>query len=457
MKMKRKTMFCMLSLCLLSAASVTAQVTIGGNTDAPAGALLDLNSPGGTRGGLVLSNIAIDDLGKIPANKLWGISIEQDTKEELRGIMVYNTGTPGVPAGIYVWNGYCWSPDGSCTPIIIPSPSPAFAVFSSDGYADLAITADGCPPLIYTWYEHTAPSTTGGTPIEGLDPDITTYQTPTGLEEGTHYYYCTVESPSSNVVATSDLFTVTVCLLPSQPGTISKSGSASVQSGSSQTYSVEAVDGATSYEWILPSGWNITDGEDSRSITVTVGTLGGNIGVKATNSCGSSDTQTLAVTVIPACSGAIVFNGAYNGPSAGTYTTGLNSSFSANWSNGVFTAQHKDLCWTATDISGISNWATAVAACAALTTDGASWRLPNLKELQFLYEALGGTGGSATNFTNLGAKGTANSATSMQSGLYWSSTEYSRDLAYLFTFNNGNRLTGNKTVINYYVRCVRSL
>jgi hypothetical protein len=67
MKMKRKTMYCMLSLCLLSAVSVNAQVTTGGNTDAMTGALLDLNSPGGVRGGLLLSSIAIDDLGKIPA------------------------------------------------------------------------------------------------------------------------------------------------------------------------------------------------------------------------------------------------------------------------------------------------------------------------------------------------------------------------------------------------------
>jgi hypothetical protein len=368
MKMKRKTMFCMLSLLLLSAASVTAQVTIGGNTDAATGALLDLNSPGGVKGGLLLSSIAIDDLGKIPANALTGISSEQDENEELRGIMVYNTGTLGVPAGIYVWNGYCWSPDGSCAPIIIPSPSPAFAVFSSR-YADLAVTADGCPPLVYTWYKSTEASTTGGTPV-GNDPDAVTYRTPTGLEEGIHFYYCTVESPSSNVVATSDLFTVTVS----------------------------------------------------------------------------------------PCSGAIVFNGAYDGPSAGTYTTGLNGSFSANWSNEVFSAQNKDLCWAKTDISETQNqdWTDAGLACEDLATDGASWRLPNLKELQFLYETLGGTGSSATDFANLGAKGTANSATSMQSNFYWSSTEGSSGNAYGFGFANGYRSNGGKTYI-YYVRCVRSL
>jgi hypothetical protein len=38
-------------------------------------------------------------------NKLWEISIEQDDNEYLHGIVVYNTGTPGVPAVIYLSGG----------------------------------------------------------------------------------------------------------------------------------------------------------------------------------------------------------------------------------------------------------------------------------------------------------------------------------------------------------------
>jgi hypothetical protein len=330
-----------------------------------------LNSPGGVKGGLLLSSIAIDDLGKIPANELWKINSEQDVNLDLRGIMVYNTGTANVPRGIYVWNGYYWSPDGNCNPIITTPHTRAFTVYSST-YADLAVTADGCPPLTYTWYKTTEASTTGGTPV-GNSPDAKTYRTPTGLDEGIHYYYCMVESSSGNVVATSDLFTVTVT-----------------------------------------------------------------------------------------CSGAIVFNGAYNGPSAGTYTTGLNGPFEAGWTTSKFSPQHKDLCWAATDISETSKmWAQATTECAALTTDGKTWRLPNLKELQVLYEALGGIGGRANGFTALNTRGTgtANGASAMKNLLnigYWSSTEHSNDFSYVLYFTNGKRNIDLKAE-SFYARCVRSL
>ncbi|QED36231.1 T9SS type A sorting domain-containing protein [Antarcticibacterium arcticum] len=95
---------------------------------------------------------------------------------------------------------------------------------------------------------------------------------------------------------------------PAQPGTIT--GTAEVCPGVSQTYSITAVTGATSYIWTLPnSGWTGTS--TTNSITVTSGTTGGNISVKATNDCGTSVEQTLALTVkagTPATPGTI--NGA---------------------------------------------------------------------------------------------------------------------------------------------------
>jgi hypothetical protein len=160
------------------------------------------------------------------------------------------------------------------------------------------------------------------------------------------------------------------------------------------------------------------------------------------------------------CSGATVFDGAYNGPAEGDYpTTILSGNFTANWTNAVFSAQGKHLCWApADDSGGYQNWRPAKDACDALATDNASWRLPNLKELQVLYEAIGGTGSSATSFANLDSKGAgiANGAAAMQSNHYWSSTEYSSDLAYNFYFNNGYRSNYNKTS-TLYARCVRSL
>ena len=97
---------------------------------------------------------------------------------------------------------------------------------------------------------------------------------------------------------------VTVAQLPSQPGTIS--GNTPVCQGSTNTYSISAVSGATSYTWTLPSGWS--GSSTSTSINATAGGSGGTITVKANNSCGSGPTQSKSVTVsgtVPSQPGAI--------------------------------------------------------------------------------------------------------------------------------------------------------
>ncbi|MNR97074.1 hypothetical protein D3C72_282390 [compost metagenome] len=67
----------------------------------------------------------------------------------------------------------------------------------------------------------------------------------------------------------------------------------------SQMYNISALSGATAYTWTVPTGWSITDGIGTNSITVTTGNLGqnGNITVTVTNSCGTGSLQTLAVTI----------------------------------------------------------------------------------------------------------------------------------------------------------------
>jgi hypothetical protein len=80
--------------------------------------------------------------------------------------------------------------------------------------------------------------------------------------------------------------------VPATPGTIS--GNASVCNGSTNTYSVAPVSGATSYTWTLPSGWSGTS--TTNSIIATAGS-GGTISVTANNIFGSSAPRTLSVTV----------------------------------------------------------------------------------------------------------------------------------------------------------------
>lgn len=82
---------------------------------------------------------------------------------------------------------------------------------------------------------------------------------------------------------------------PANPGTIATSVGSSICPGTSQTYSISAVTGATSYQWILPSGWS--GSSSSTSITATAGTAGGTVSVKAVNDCGTGEAQTLDITV----------------------------------------------------------------------------------------------------------------------------------------------------------------
>jgi hypothetical protein len=113
----------------------------------------------------------------------------------------------------------------------------------------------------------------------------------------------------SPAIANSTVAIIIKAGTPAIPGTITGSAAQCInQSGLS--YSVAAVANATTYNWILPSGWTITSGAGTRTITVqTSGTAtSGNISVTSENSCGISNPQVLAVNVVtgvPAAPGVI--------------------------------------------------------------------------------------------------------------------------------------------------------
>ena len=89
---------------------------------------------------------------------------------------------------------------------------------------------------------------------------------------------------------------ITMTSLPAAP--VFTAGAATQCSGSTgQVYTVADVTGATSYNWTFPAGWTITGGTGTRSVTVTVGTVGGTVSVTATNTCGTGPAGTLTVTV----------------------------------------------------------------------------------------------------------------------------------------------------------------
>src|SRR6185437_13746886 len=124
----------------------------------------------------------------------------------------------------------------------------------------------------------------------------------TGLTAGITYYYRVRASNTCGTSANSGTITyATLPAIPATPGTIT--GTATQCPGvTNQVYSISAVTNATTYTWTVPSGWSITAGAGTTSITVTTGGTGqnGNITVSAGNTCGTSANKTLAVTVSPA-------------------------------------------------------------------------------------------------------------------------------------------------------------
>ncbi|MFZ4521892.1 MAG: hypothetical protein ACOYNC_09310, partial [Bacteroidales bacterium] len=123
---------------------------------------------------------------------------------------------------------------------------------------------------------------------------------PLGISAGTGYRIRVVGS-SPVVTGTPNSSDLTISPgIPSMPGAIS-GPSVQCPAVTGQIYSITAVPNSTTYAWTIPTGWMITSGSGSNSITVTTGAAGqnGNIKVTAGNSCGTSGESILAVTVRP--------------------------------------------------------------------------------------------------------------------------------------------------------------
>lgn len=166
--------------------------------------------------------------------------------------------------------------------------------------------------ITVVWYSNTTDLTSGGTIVQTTNSDAgtTTYTyTPSTLTVGTLYYYvviswtntanaCGNNSPLSTSTYTTTTVAITVNpATPSVPGLIF--GSTTVPEAiTGLEYDIISVSGATTYTWIVPTGWTITSGQGTTSLVVTSGTVGqnGDITVTAGNSCGTSAAATLGVT-----------------------------------------------------------------------------------------------------------------------------------------------------------------
>jgi hypothetical protein len=105
-----------------------------------------------------------------------------------------------------------------------------------------------------------------------------------------------IQVTSSNACGTSMPVTLSLDLgdTPSAPSLVN--GTPAFCSNSTNTYTTPSVLGATSYTWIIPSGW--IGSSTTSSIDVIASSTGGSIGVAAINGCGVS--AFTSITVNPA-------------------------------------------------------------------------------------------------------------------------------------------------------------
>jgi len=134
--------------------------------------------------------------------------------------------------------------------------------------------------------------------------------------QGTNSIEVTLGSNSGNVsvIASSNCgsspasqFFVTVNPpTPAVPGVITGNTTVCPNTTGVQ-YSIVAVPNTTAYNWSVPAGATITAGQGTTTIQVTFGSASGNVSVTAGNSCGTSDPETLEVTV-PGGGGSTIFS-----------------------------------------------------------------------------------------------------------------------------------------------------
>ncbi|MFM9005596.1 MAG: T9SS type A sorting domain-containing protein, partial [Flavobacteriales bacterium] len=111
----------------------------------------------------------------------------------------------------------------------------------------------------------------------------------------------TMSVRSQNCFGLSSPRSWTIYSIPSTPGSISGSTN-NLCPGSSFTYSITAIAGASGYTWTAPANTTISAGQGTTSITLVIGSsfTSGTLSVVATSACGQSADRTLGLSKSPA-------------------------------------------------------------------------------------------------------------------------------------------------------------
>ncbi|MEO8147434.1 MAG: T9SS type A sorting domain-containing protein, partial [Bacteroidia bacterium] len=167
------------------------------------------------------------------------------------------------------------------------------------GSASKTVTVNALPSVTITGASSFCPP--GSTPLNAgagysayLWDDASTSSARSVSAAGT--YTVTVTNPSGCTASVSKTIT-TGNAAPAQPGLIT--GATTVCKSSTETYSIAAVPGATSYTWTATSGASISTGQGSATVTVSFSNaaVSASISVVANNGCGTSIARTLTYTI----------------------------------------------------------------------------------------------------------------------------------------------------------------
>lgn len=174
--------------------------------------------------------------------------------------------------------------------------TPANQTVCSGATAAFSASPSGAATPTYQWqFSANAGSSwqsvTNGT--GGATTNYTTAATTTGMNS---FLYRLAVTDACGNVSNSPSATLTVNTTPDNAGSIT--GSTCVSSNQTGVqYTINAVNGAASYNWTVPSGASITAGTGTTNITVTFGTASGNVTVTPVNGSCSGGQATLAVGI----------------------------------------------------------------------------------------------------------------------------------------------------------------
>ncbi|MCX6197909.1 MAG: T9SS type A sorting domain-containing protein [Bacteroidetes bacterium] len=190
---------------------------------------------------------------------------------------------------VVVGNGVCSLASVSVSVTQNFSPATPSAITSADtvcsNISNLSISVTNDAGATYNWNLPNGWNITAGSNTNSITAT-------SGANGGT------ISVTAQNSCGTSSPTTATITVVPSNlgtPGTIS--GAVDLCAGTSGSFSITPVSGASTYSWSAPNGWSVVTLNPSTSIDYTVGNSSGIVSVSAVNNCGQSVPSTINVTV----------------------------------------------------------------------------------------------------------------------------------------------------------------